>query len=72
MYLRTQRLNGKTLYDFINAREIFKKFIEDKRDEFECVTSIVKGECLIMNNKRILHSRLPFQKVDGVRQFYQA
>jgi len=31
-----------------------------------------KGECLIMNNKRIMHSRLPFTKVDGVRQFYQA
>lgn len=72
MYLRTQRLDASTLARFAKAREAWKAAIARAADGgFEVPTPMGVGDCTILNNKRMMHARLPFTEVDGVRQFYQ-
>lgn len=72
MYLRTQHLDAPTLDRFAKAREAWKAAIQRaKEDGYEVLTPMATGDCTILNNKRMMHARTPFTKVDGVRQFYQ-
>jgi len=73
MYLRTQRLDPETLLRFAKAREAFKALIKKLGTEgYEVATPMGEGDCTILNNKRMMHGRLPFAQVDGIRQFYQS
>lgn len=72
MYLRTQRLDAPTLDRFVRAREAWKAIIARLEHDGHAVeTPMQPGDCTIVNNKRMMHARLPFVDVDGVRQFYQ-
>eukprot|EP00494_Astrolonche_serrata_P005572 UN05588 len=64
MYLRTQRLDSKTLARFAKARESFQAVIHRLCNEgYEVETPMEPGDCTILNNRRVMHSRVPFNKI---------
>lgn len=70
---KTHHLTEDELQRFVMARQAWKAVIARLKDEgFEVSTPMTPGDCTILNNKRVMHGRLPFVTIDGIRQMYRS